>query len=167
MAFEIQILKPCGENWIGMTSEAQGRFCGHCQKSVIDFTDWESEEISLYFQLNAGQKICGRFKENQLQSRQYSTNDYVAAIQKSPFSFLRKVAAIILVAFAGILASCTNPEIKNDAPVIGDTTIQENSPTPLAPKSPATDTGKKDMIRMGEPAWVDTALMNQTPKPNR
>jgi hypothetical protein len=35
---QINIPKPCHENWHSMTPKEQGRFCGSCDKIVVDFS---------------------------------------------------------------------------------------------------------------------------------
>jgi hypothetical protein len=44
-------MKPCGN----------GRFCGSCQKVVVDFTDKTLDEIHDYFNAHKGQHTCGHF----------------------------------------------------------------------------------------------------------
>ncbi|WP_427872009.1 hypothetical protein [Flavobacterium sp. MMS24-S5] len=51
-----------------MTPDETGRFCRVCNKSVIDFTSKLPEEIQHFFLQNQDQKICGRFKNSQLDS---------------------------------------------------------------------------------------------------
>jgi len=53
-----QLTFECKQDWGKMTPAKQGRHCGLCQKTVIDFTGLSQKEISSY----AGQKnICARF----------------------------------------------------------------------------------------------------------
>jgi hypothetical protein len=66
--YKITIPKPCHENWDKMMPNESGRFCGSCAKSVIDFTQMKSSEIQEYFIMNQGKSICGRFKNQQLDS---------------------------------------------------------------------------------------------------
>ncbi|MFY7839164.1 MAG: hypothetical protein ACOVP7_02760, partial [Lacibacter sp.] len=47
--FQINIAEPCHENWNKMSPVEQGRFCGSCQKNVIDFTTKSDEEIITFF----------------------------------------------------------------------------------------------------------------------
>lgn len=61
----IEIPKPCQEDWEQMMPDAQGRFCGHCQKSVIDFTQWSDERLYQYFAGNTN-PVCGRFQMTQV-----------------------------------------------------------------------------------------------------
>jgi len=48
-----------------MTPDAQGRFCAHCRKSVIDFTSWSDADLYAFFSKN-NQSVCGRFQSLQL-----------------------------------------------------------------------------------------------------
>lgn len=66
--YKITIPKPCHEDWEKMTPNRTGRFCNSCVKSVVDFTNMEAAEIQEYFIKSQGQKVCGRFKNEQLDS---------------------------------------------------------------------------------------------------
>lgn len=66
--YKISIPKPCHEDWEKMTPDETGRFCSSCTKSVVDFTSMKAFEIQEYFLQNEGKKICGRFKNEQLDS---------------------------------------------------------------------------------------------------
>ena len=58
----IQIEKPCAENYNKMTSVSEGKFCDSCQTIVVDFTKMSLEEIQLFFaKQNPSEKICGRY----------------------------------------------------------------------------------------------------------
>lgn len=48
-AFRIEIPKPCHEDWDAMTPNENGRFCGSCAKTVVDFTNMQTAEIQRYF----------------------------------------------------------------------------------------------------------------------
>ena len=60
--FQIQIPKPCHEDWNKMTPKEQGRFCDSCCKIVVDFTKMNDEELKAFF-LNKKkeEKLCGQF----------------------------------------------------------------------------------------------------------
>ena len=62
---KIHIPKPCHENWNEMTANEKGRFCDACSQTVIDFTSSTEEEINVA--MKSDSKICGRFREKQLQ----------------------------------------------------------------------------------------------------
>lgn len=62
----MKIESPCHENYQAMTPSNDGRFCGSCQKVVIDFTQMSTEQIKLHFQNTSEEQVCGRFKSVQL-----------------------------------------------------------------------------------------------------
>lgn len=64
-AFTLSVPQPCTESWKEMTPDEQGRFCQHCQKTVIDFSNMTDNELVNYFSGTSG-KICGRFMPEQL-----------------------------------------------------------------------------------------------------
>jgi len=64
-SLRLNIPEPCHENWQQMTPQEQGRFCGSCQKTVVDFSMLSDQEVLNYF-LKADHKVCGRFAEDQL-----------------------------------------------------------------------------------------------------
>ena len=37
-AIQLSVSEPCHENWDKMSPVNQGRFCGSCQKQVVDFS---------------------------------------------------------------------------------------------------------------------------------
>lgn len=61
----LNIPEPCHENWQNMTPQEQGRFCGSCQKVVVDFSVMTDKEVLAYFS-KASQQVCGRFSNDQL-----------------------------------------------------------------------------------------------------
>ena len=62
---QINIPKPCRENWQNMTAQQGGRFCENCQKKVIDFSALSDREIVRHFQ-NQTAPVCGRLSQYQL-----------------------------------------------------------------------------------------------------
>jgi hypothetical protein len=62
----ISIPQPCHENWENMTLVEQGRFCGSCQKKVIDFSRMSDRELAMFFKKPSSGNSCGRFLEDQL-----------------------------------------------------------------------------------------------------
>lgn len=63
--FSLAIPAPCHEKWEEFTPADKGRFCGSCQKVVIDFTAMGDEEIKNYF-LEKKETVCGRLNTSQL-----------------------------------------------------------------------------------------------------
>ena len=64
--FKITVPKPCHENWDKMNPENAGRFCNSCSKTVVDFTNMNATEIQNYFSNNKEKSVCGRLKDEQL-----------------------------------------------------------------------------------------------------
>lgn len=60
----ISIPAPCHENWDAMTPAQQGRHCGACQKTVIDFTMMSDGQILDVLRRN--NRPCGRYRASQL-----------------------------------------------------------------------------------------------------
>jgi len=56
---------PCQERWADMRPEGQGRFCGACNKTVVDFSMMTDGEILLYLARSEG-GVCGRLAPEQL-----------------------------------------------------------------------------------------------------
>jgi len=52
-----------------MTPDEQGRFCSQCSKSVTDFTQMSDDEVIIYLRLNSDNKVCGRFRKDQLEDK--------------------------------------------------------------------------------------------------
>ena len=57
---------PCQQNWEHMKPNANGRFCEHCKKTVIDFTGMSAHEVESYYAEHISEYLCGYFKHNQL-----------------------------------------------------------------------------------------------------
>jgi len=64
-AIQVQVPKPCHENWDQMTETDKGRFCLSCKKEVIDFRIMTDQQILNHISKAAG-GVCGRFNNEQL-----------------------------------------------------------------------------------------------------
>ena len=62
----ISIPQGCTENWNEMQPDENGRYCGFCNKSVIDFTAMTDTQLATFFK-KGNDHICGRFFPDQLQ----------------------------------------------------------------------------------------------------
>lgn len=63
---QLTIADPCHEDWNKMTDSEKGKFCGSCQKQVIDFTDMTDAQLATFFKKKSTGSICGRFYDDQL-----------------------------------------------------------------------------------------------------
>jgi hypothetical protein len=71
------ISKPCHESWDEMTPQSGGRHCKECDKTVKDFTSLTNDEISTYLTEHAGEKICGRFSDDQLRDQSITSSNKI------------------------------------------------------------------------------------------
>lgn len=97
----LNIAEPCHENWQNMTPQEQGRFCGSCQKIVVDFSLMTDKEILDYFS-TVSQHVCGRFSNDQL------NKELKAAEKKKRFS----LSYLWNVILATLLISEANAQVK-------------------------------------------------------
>jgi hypothetical protein len=102
---QISIPEPCSEDWNEMSPREQGRFCDKCCKTVLDFSTKSSEEIKNYFLEHMHEKVCGRFRSDQLNKPiiiEIPYNYYVNRLTSSQAFFLS-----LLIVFGTLLFSCT------------------------------------------------------------
>ena len=78
MNYMLKIEKPCGQDWSSMNKTSIGKFCSHCSKSVIDFTQLTDNEVLQIAEQHSG-SLCGRLTQEQLnkvmQLQQQSQNN--------------------------------------------------------------------------------------------
>jgi CarboxypepD_reg-like domain/Secretion system C-terminal sorting domain len=63
---QLTIPKPCHENWDAMTPVEKGKFCGSCQKQVVDFSNMSDRLVAEFFKKPSTGSVCGRFMTDQL-----------------------------------------------------------------------------------------------------
>ncbi len=64
---QLSIAEPCHENWEGMTPVEKGKFCGSCQKQVVDFSNMSDRQVAEFFKKPSTGSVCGRFMTDQLE----------------------------------------------------------------------------------------------------
>ncbi|HTF04592.1 MAG TPA: hypothetical protein VK826_11230 [Bacteroidia bacterium] len=102
----VQIDNPCTENWAQMTPTEQGRFCGQCQKQVIDFTHLTDNEIlKIFAEKSSG--ICGQFRDGQLNRKIVHTQLNGSGSRLNAF-----VAGILIAVGAGTSLSAQSTTVK-------------------------------------------------------
>jgi hypothetical protein len=97
-SIQYSIENPCDESWNDMTPEATGRFCGTCEKSVVDFTQMSDFSIVNYLENHKHEKVCGRFTKPQL-DRVYQLNQPVFS---TSFDLRAVVLGLALTTFSAI-----------------------------------------------------------------
>ncbi|HYE55091.1 MAG TPA: carboxypeptidase-like regulatory domain-containing protein [Chitinophagaceae bacterium] len=111
---KLHIPEPCHEQWAEMTPQDQGRFCGSCQKIVVDFTAMTDRQIIEYF-ANYNGSTCGRFSNDQLD------RNIAAGVQKPRHWFKYMLNAMIpALLIANKSYSQGEPIIKKDTTVCTD-----------------------------------------------
>lgn len=111
----VSIENPCHEDWQKMTPETQGRFCQACEKTVVDFSKMSDAEILQYFSKPKAEKVCGRFRSDQLSpaeegpelsngESEYRRRDFNHPIQ--PSKHLLHFAYLLVVVLGVGLSSC-------------------------------------------------------------
>ena len=102
---KISIPEPCHANWDKMTPNENDRFCTSCSKTVIDFSSMLPEEIQHYFIQNQNEKICGRFKQSQLDS---ITIQIPNRVLYSQTNYSKMFLLALFVAMGTTLFSCAD-----------------------------------------------------------
>lgn len=92
-SFHIEIENHCQEDFSKMTPDAQGRFCSACQKTVIDFSVLNDDEIIDYFKKYSTQKTCGRFTIEQMSKEYFLENPKF----NFRFTWMRKIVAALFL----------------------------------------------------------------------
>lgn len=62
------IQNPCHENWLEMTPNEQGAFCGSCQKNVADWSSFSTSQVLEQMKSSSSSSTCVRMEVNQYQS---------------------------------------------------------------------------------------------------
>lgn len=142
MAGVVQIPEPCHENWQAMQPQANGRFCDSCCKVVVDFTHFSDQEIIDYLQSKKSDRVCGRFKTEQVQ--QTPVPEIILPNNRNHLWNLQRFAAALLLAFGSILfTACGNEhevgEISTPTDQLFTDTVKADTQTVLRKKAPECD----------------------------
>ncbi|MEQ1676388.1 MAG: carboxypeptidase-like regulatory domain-containing protein [Chitinophagaceae bacterium] len=146
---QVSINTPCHENWDSMTPIQQGKFCGSCQKQVVDFTSMSDRQIAEFFKKPSTGSVCGRFMTDQLEReidiprKRIPWLKYFFSIAL-PALFISKASAQRKM---GIVA---RPQIKDTAKVVVVPEMRTLGEVPPAYIEPV----------MGKPALIDKPLTN-------
>lgn len=100
----VTIPNPCHENWNGMTAAEQGRFCGKCCKTVIDFSSKTNDEILSILKSKQSERVCGHFNTEQVNLPQTVT---ISLLQNGrQISFRNIFLLSLFIVFGTTLFSC-------------------------------------------------------------
>src|SRR5688572_9080568 len=64
---QLSVPTPCHEDWNAMTPVEKGKFCGSCQKQVVDFSNMNDRQVAEFFKKPSTGSVCGRFMSDQLE----------------------------------------------------------------------------------------------------
>jgi len=110
----LSIAEPCHENWEKMSPDAKGKFCGSCQKQVIDFSSMSDTQVAQFFKKPSTGSVCGRFMTDQLNRE--------IEIPKKRIPWAKHFFTLLLPAFLISKASAQNSKMGKVIPVEKDTT---------------------------------------------
>jgi hypothetical protein len=109
---KIIVSNPCNKDWSKMASTENGRHCNSCNKTVVDFTNWDLEDIKQY-QKQTNENVCGHFKSLQVivkrpRHHQFLVNTYFKTENNLKSSYFKSflLSSIITIMF---LVGCNNP----------------------------------------------------------
>ena len=134
MDSQFSVPKPCHENWGDMTPNEQGRFCSQCAKTVTDFTQMSTAEITIYLRQNSGNRVCGRFRSDQLEEK-VSINIPRKALY-SQTKFINVFLLALLVSMGSMLFSCKD----NSPEIVGELAVEPVDSVALPPPTPDRST---------------------------
>jgi len=106
-----------------MSPNEQGRFCESCNKTVVDFTKMENEEILSYLK-ERKEKTCGYFLPYQVEVKrpkhhQFLLNWYENTQNGIKTSVFRNVS-LAFIAFCMTLVGCNSPKTTGEIEMPSD-----------------------------------------------
>ena len=93
----LKVENSCTESWENMQTTENGKFCGICQKNVVDFSIMNDAQIIEFFQNYEGGKLCKKIKKSQ-QNKQFLVNKKVILKRKINFWKIAALTAGIFIA---------------------------------------------------------------------
>lgn len=135
---QLTIPTPCHENWENMTPEDKGRFCGSCQKQVVDFSAMSDRQIAEFFKKPSTGSVCGRFMTDQL--------DREISVPKKRIPWLKYFFQITIPAFLLSLKPGSSRALISKANIESAPADTTKLPPPvimgMVALPPQTETGK-------------------------
>lgn len=123
MNTQMRIAEPCHEDWDAMIPDITGRHCAQCCKTVVDFTDWDTEDILSYLQQN--NNTCGRLRADQMAALPEGSHlEVIPVIAASTLPYWKKIAATVALLF--VFASGSYGQNKSAKQVPAPATIEQS-----------------------------------------
>ena len=109
---KIIISNPCNKDWSKMSTTENGRHCISCKKTVVDFSNWELEDIQQYLK-QKNENVCGHFKSLQViikrpRHHQYLVDAYFKTDKNFKSSYTKSFLLNSILALM-FLVGCNNP----------------------------------------------------------
>lgn len=104
---KITIPEPCQESWDQMMPKDNGRFCMSCSKTVTDFTTMLPDEVQHFFIQNQNKSICGRFKNEQLET---VTIQIPSQVLYTQINYHKMFLLALFIAMGTTLFSCQDKD---------------------------------------------------------
>ncbi len=108
--FQLSIPKPCPANWDQMSPAGNGKYCGSCEKIVVDFTEMTDADIKNYFQQHIGQKTCGHYKAHQVSIQHNQVQrfllDLAQQVEGKMYGRPIRISLLFLLGAVMFLAGC-------------------------------------------------------------
>jgi hypothetical protein len=98
---KLHIPQPCPAVWDEMLPMGDGRYCGSCQKIVVDFSAMDDREIRSWFMSLKGQAVCGRVAARNLERSSFKKRFYEWTRIAAAGSLLVSAAACDHLPFSG------------------------------------------------------------------
>jgi len=128
----LELTNPCHENWDAMTASEQGRYCGSCQKTVVDFTTMTDREIISYISLYSNGNTCARVFDGQLNrviqkppERKHSWKYFWSLALSSLLISYRSIAQVKTVKGEVVATTCTDTGKPPERIFIGKTMARQ------------------------------------------
>lgn len=139
-ATKIIIPKPCNKGWDNMTPNTNGRHCDTCDKTVVDFTQMNKEEIKSYFIQKSGTKICGHFKASQVEPYQPKLHRKLIALynsidQKISIRIFKKISLASVAACMFLVGCQEKPEVVGEMENVKCNKIEKTTTGTPTPKT--------------------------------
>ena len=110
---KIIIPNPCNANWDEMTPNDKGKHCGSCNKTVVDFTTMNDEQIKDYLNSSKMQKVCGHYKIAQVSVSRPKHHQFLVDLYlkiESNFTVpIFKTLALFLIFLCMTVVGCNRP----------------------------------------------------------
>lgn len=100
---KITIEKPCNEDWSQMKPTQRGKFCGTCERDLVDFSILRDAEVFKVIQANEG-KVCGRFHKTQM------NRNFIQVEERESSKYLKFAASLLLTLAVGNTSGQNAPD---------------------------------------------------------